>query len=147
MAKPTIYVLNGPNLNLLGQREPAIYGRDTLGQIERACARAAKKRGLEIRFRQSNFEGELIGWIQEARRKGGGIIINAGGLSHGSVAILDALLAYGKPVIEVHVSNIYRREKFRRTSLLSRAADGVICGLGAKGYVLAIEAMADMMAK
>lgn len=144
MAK-TIFILNGPNLNLLGTREPGLYGRETLADIERACGERAKDLGFEQVFRQSNREGQLIEWIHEARQKAVGIIINPAGYGHTSVAILDALLAVEKPVIEVHLTNIHRREPFRNHSWVSRAAQGVICGLGPKGYVLAIEAMADIV--
>lgn len=144
MAK-TIFILNGPNLNLLGTREPGLYGRETLTDIERACDERAKDLGFEQAFRQTNREGQLIEWIHEARQKAVGIIINPAGYGHTSVAILDALLAVEKPVIEVHLTNIHRREPFRNHSWVSRAAQGVICGLGAKGYVLAIEAMADIV--
>lgn len=146
MAKP-VYVLNGPNLNLLGVREPAVYGRDTLDDVAALTAAKAKAVGLSVDFRQSNLEGELIGWAQEARTKASGLIVNAGGLTHTSVALLDALLASELPVIEVHLSNIFRREQFRSHSYVSLAATGVICGLGAKGYELAIEAMADILTK
>jgi 3-dehydroquinate dehydratase-2 len=145
MAKP-VFVLNGPNLNLLGTREPEIYGRETLDDLrKRADARAAKL-GLTVEFRQSNHEGELIGWIQEARGKASGIILNAGGLTHSSVGILDALNAAELPVIEVHLSNIFRRESFRQHSYVSLGATGLICGLGAQGYELALEAMAKLAA-
>lgn len=144
MAK-TIFILNGPNLNLLGTREPGLYGRETLADIERACGERAKDLGFDIAFRQSNREGQLIEWIHEARQKAVGIVINPAGYGHTSVAILDALLAIEKPVIEVHLTNIHRREPFRNHSWVSRAAQGVICGLGPKGYVLAIEAMADIV--
>lgn len=144
MAK-TIFILNGPNLNLLGTREPGLYGRETLADIERACGERANDLGFEQAFRQTNREGQLIEWIHEARQKAVGIIINPAGYGHTSVAILDALLAVEKPVIEVHLTNIHRREPFRNHSWVSRAAQGVICGLGAKGYVLAIEAMADIV--
>jgi 3-dehydroquinate dehydratase-2 len=146
MAKP-VYVLNGPNLNMLGLREPAVYGRDTLADIQKLCAARAKDAGLSIDFRQSNSEGELVGWIQEARAKGAGIILNAGGYTHTSIAILDALQAAELPVIEVHLSNIFRRDEFRQHSFISLAATGVICGLGAKGYELALEAMAALVKK
>lgn len=146
MAKP-IFVLNGPNLNLLGQREPAVYGRDTLDDLARIAGAKAKTLGLDIQFRQSNSEGEIVGWIQEAREAASGIVLNAGAFTHTSVAILDALQAAEKPVIEVHLSNIFRREEFRRHSYVSLAAKGVICGLGAKGYELALEAMADILEK
>ena len=146
MAKP-IYVLNGPNLNMLGLREPAIYGRDTLDDIKARAEARAKTLGLTIDFRQSNIEGELVNWIQDARSKGRGIILNAGGYTHTSVAILDALQAAELPVIEVHLSNIFRRDQFRQHSYISLAATGVICGLGAKGYELALEGMAELLAK
>ena len=146
MAKP-IYVLNGPNLNMLGQREPSVYGRDTLDDIARLTKARAALHGLVTDFRQSNSEGELVGWIQDARDKASGIILNAGAFTHTSIAILDALQAAELPVIEVHLSNIFRREEFRQHSYVSLAAKGVICGLGAKGYELALEAMADLVAK
>ena len=144
MANP-IYVLNGPNLNMLGTREPAIYGSDTLADIKVRAETCAKRLGLSIDFRQSNVEGELVNWIQEARTKAQGIILNAGGYTHTSVAILDALQAAELPVIEVHLSNIFRRDQFRQHSYISLAATGVICGLGAKGYELALEALADVL--
>jgi 3-dehydroquinate dehydratase II len=142
MAKP-IYVLNGPNLNLLGQREPAVYGRESLDDLRARTEKRARALGLAVDFRQSNDEGELVTWIQEARTKAQGIILNAGAYSHTSIAILDALQASELPVIEVHLSNIFRRDEYRRHSYVSLAAKGVICGLGPKGYELAIEAMAD----
>ena len=144
MAK-LIYVLNGPNLNMLGTREPAIYGSDTLADIKARADTCAKGLGLSVDFRQSNVEGELVNWIQEARGKAQGIILNAGGYTHTSVAILDALQAAELPVIEVHLSNIFRRDQFRQHSYISLAATGVICGLGAKGYELALEAIADVL--
>lgn len=142
-----IYVLNGPNLNMLGVREPAIYGRDTLDDIRVRCEASAAALGLTVDFRQSNVEGELVNWVQEARGKARGIIINAGGYTHTSVAILDALQAAELPVIEVHLSNIFRRDEFRQHSYISLAATGVICGLGAKGYDLALSALADLLTK
>ncbi|MFA5898704.1 MAG: type II 3-dehydroquinate dehydratase [Hyphomicrobium sp.] len=145
MAKP-IYVLNGPNLNMLGLREPAIYGSDTLDDVRKRAEARAKTLGLTIDFRQSNHEGELVGWIQEARDKAAAIIINAGAYSHTSIALLDSLQAAELPVIEVHLSNIFRREPYRQHSYISLGAKGVICGLGAKGYELALEAMADLLA-
>lgn len=145
MAKP-IYVLNGPNLNMLGLREPAVYGRDSLEDVRRRAEARAKSLGLAIEFRQSNGEGELVTWIQEARDKASGIILNAGAYSHTSIALLDALQAVELPTIEVHLSNIFRRESYRQHSYISLAAKGVICGLGAKGYELALEAMAEMLA-
>jgi 3-dehydroquinate dehydratase-2 len=146
MAKP-VYVLNGPNLNLLGVREPAVYGRDTLDDIKAMAERKAGELNLAVVFRQSNSEGELIDWVQEARGQASGILINAGGLTHTSVGLLDALQASELPVIEVHLSNIFRRESFRNHSYVSLAATGVICGLGAKGYELALEAMAGILTK
>lgn len=146
MAKP-IYVLNGPNLNMLGTREPAVYGSETLADLKVRCETAAKAHGHTVEFRQSNMEGELVGWIQEARGTASGIILNAGAYTHTSVAILDALQAAELPVVEVHLSNIFKREAFRHHSYVSAAANGVICGLGGKGYSLAIEAMADLIAK
>ena len=142
---PTIFVLNGPNLNLLGVREPAVYGSDTLADIEERCLARAAALDLQIDFRQSNHEGQLVDWIQEARGIADGIVINAGALTHTSVAVLDALSAAGLPVIEVHLSNIFRRERFRHHSYVSLAARGVICGLGAHGYVLALEAVASLI--
>lgn len=141
----TIVVLNGPNLNLLGQREPEIYGRGSLEDIKAATHARAKTHGLETDFRQSNDEGELVTAIQEARNSAAGIIINAAAYTHTSVAILDALLACDLPVIEVHLSNIYKREEFRHHSYVSRAATGVICGFGAHGYELAVDAMANIL--
>ncbi len=146
MAKP-VYILNGPNLNLLGEREPEIYGSETLKDIEGRTAARAKELGLEIDFRQSNSEAELIDWVQEARQKSSGVILNAGAYSHTSVALLDALQACDMPVLEVHLSNIFRREVFRQHSYISTQALGLICGFGAKGYELAIEGMADVLSK
>jgi 3-dehydroquinate dehydratase II len=146
MPKP-IYVLNGPNLNLIGVREPSIYGTETLEDIRRRTEARAHVLGLIIDFRQSNMEGELVTWIQEARERADGIILNAGAYTHTSIAILDALNAVSKPVLELHLSNIFRREPFRHTSYVTAAAQGLICGFGPKGYELAIEAMADLLAK
>ena len=142
---PTVFILNGPNLNLLGVREPSIYGRDTLGDIEERCTARAAALGLEIDFRQTNHEGQLVDWIQEARESADGIILNAGALSHTSVALLDALSAAELPVIEVHLSNIFRRERFRHHSYVSLAANGVICGLGPQGYELALDGIASLI--
>ncbi|GFO81129.1 type II 3-dehydroquinate dehydratase [Methyloceanibacter sp.] len=138
-----IYVLNGPNLNLLGAREPEVYGTETLDDLKQRCVRKAESLGLSVDFRQSNAEGELVGWIQEARTKASGLIVNAGAYSHTSIAMLDALLACEVPIVEVHLSNIFTREPFRHRSYISRAAKGVICGLGGQGYELAIEALAS----
>ena len=146
MPKP-IFVLNGPNLNLLGVREPAVYGAETLADIRKRTQAAAHALGLEADFRQSNSEGTLVDWIQEAREKASGIVLNAGAYTHTSVAILDALTAAEKPVVELHLSNVFRRESFRHHSYVSPAANGVICGFGGKGYELAIEAMADILAR
>lgn len=143
--QPMVLIINGPNLNMLGVREPEIYGRDTLGDIEAACGERAEALGLAVDFRQSNAEGEIVGWVQEARAQHDGIIINAGAYSHTSIAILDALQTAGLPVVEVHLSNVFRRESFRHHSYISLAATGVICGLGAHGYLLALEAMARLI--
>jgi len=138
-----VFILNGPNLNLLGDREPELYGCETLDDIRRRLEANATAKGLTIDFRQSNREGELVDWIQEARTGAAGIIINPAGYGHTSIAILDALLAASEiPCIEVHLSNIYKREPFRHRSLVSQAATGVICGLGSLGYDLALEALA-----
>jgi 3-dehydroquinate dehydratase-2 len=145
MAKP-VFVLNGPNLNMLGVREPEIYGRETLDDVRKKTEVRARALGLAVDFRQSNHEGDLVGWIQEARDKASGIVLNAGSLTHTSIGLVDALAAAEVPVIEVHLSNIFRRESFRQHSYVSLAAKGVICGLGAKGYELALEAMAELIA-
>ncbi|HTV44977.1 MAG TPA: type II 3-dehydroquinate dehydratase [Stellaceae bacterium] len=142
---PTVFVLNGPNLNLLGVRDPAVYGHDTLADIEARCLARAQALGIEVDFRQTNHEGQLIDWIQEARESADAIVLNAGALSHTSVAVLDALFAADLPVVEVHLSNIFRRERFRHHSYVSLAARGVICGLGAQGYELALEAAAGLI--
>jgi 3-dehydroquinate dehydratase II len=134
-----IEVLNGPNLNLLGAREPEIYGTTTLAEIEAACAAHATAHGASISFRQSNWEGELIDWIQAARESAGGIILNPAGFTSTSIAILDALRTFTGPIVEVHLANIYRREAFRHSSYVSLVAAGVICGLGADGYIAALD--------
>ena len=144
-SKP-VYVLNGPNLNMLGTREPEVYGRDTLDDIHKLAERRAAELGLTIDFRQSNTEGEMVGSVQEARTKASGLIVNAGAYTHTSIALLDALQAAEVPVIEVHLSNIFRRESFRQHSYVSLGADGVICGLGAKGYELALDGLAHILA-
>jgi 3-dehydroquinate dehydratase-2 len=146
MPKP-IFVLNGANLNLTGVREPAIYGAETLDDIRRRTEARARSLGLAVDFRQSNIEGELVDWIQEAREQADGIVLNAGAYTHTSVAILDALNAAARPVIELHLSNVFRRESFRHVSYVAPAAHGLICGFGPKGYELAIEAMADLLAQ
>jgi 3-dehydroquinate dehydratase II len=142
---PLITVLNGPNLNLLGTREPEKYGHATLDDVEALCAEAAEELGLAIDFRQTNGEGELVTWVQECRGRAAGIIINPAGYTTTSIALLDALLAVGLPVIEVHITNIHRREEFRHHSFVSKAATGVIAGLGVQGYALALQAMAGLV--
>ncbi|MCH7957025.1 MAG: type II 3-dehydroquinate dehydratase [Proteobacteria bacterium] len=142
---PKILVLNGPNLNLLGTREPDVYGHETMAEIEAACAKRASALGLTVEFRQSNSEGELVDWIQEARNGYAGLIVNAGAYTHTSVALLDALLACDVPVIEVHLSNIFQREDFRHHSYVSKAARGLICGFGGFGYEMALEAAARLL--
>lgn len=144
--QPSILILNGPNLNMLGTREPHIYGAETLADVEALCRAEGARLDLEIDFRQSNHEGELVTWIQQARGNRSAILLNAGAYTHTSVAILDALTAVDLPVIEVHLSNIFRREPFRHHSYVSMAARGVICGLGSHGYVLALQA-ADRLAR
>jgi len=140
-----IYILNGPNLNLLGTREPEVYGTTTLPEIGKMATARAKDHGLSVTFRQSNHEGELVDWIQECRTKGCGLILNAGALTHTSVALHDACKALSHPIIEVHLSNPYAREPFRRHSYISPVANGVICGLGATGYLVAVEALAELL--
>jgi len=142
---PSILVLNGPNLNMLGVREPKTYGKATLNDLEKLCKKTAKDLGLAVDCRQSNLEGELVTWIQKSRKTHAGIIINAGGYSHSSVAILDALKLSELPVIEVHISNIHAREKFRHQSLISQASKGVICGLGLDGYAYALQSLAKLL--
>ncbi len=142
---PTVFILNGPNLNLLGVREPATYGYDTLADVETRCLARAQALDLAIEFRQTNHEGQLVDWIQEAREAADGIILNAGAFTHTSVAILDALNAADLPIIEVHLSNIFRREGFRHHSYVSLAASGGIFGLGPQGYELALEAIASLI--
>jgi 3-dehydroquinate dehydratase II len=142
---PKILLLNGPNLNMLGTRQPEVYGRTTLADIEAMCQARAKDLGLALDFRQSNNEGEIVGWVQTAHGNSAGIVINPGAYSHTSVAILDALLAFEAPIIEVHLSNIHRREAFRHHSYISQAAHGVICGLGATGYLMALDGLAQLI--
>nr|WP_321444382.1 type II 3-dehydroquinate dehydratase [uncultured Cohaesibacter sp.] len=143
----TIYVLNGPNLNLLGTREPTIYGMMTLGDIEAACQKKAASLGVSVDFRQTNHEGELVDWIQEAGQKAIGLIINPAAYSHTSIALQDAIRSSGVTVIEVHLSNIHAREEFRHKSFVSPVALAVICGLGADGYTMAIEALMNHLGK
>ncbi|MEQ1753034.1 MAG: type II 3-dehydroquinate dehydratase [Micropepsaceae bacterium] len=144
MVKP-IFVLNGPNLNLLGTREPEIYGNTTLGDIESLCRVTATQTGLAIDFRQTNHEGVLVDWVQEGRTASAGLILNAGAYTHTSVALHDALKAFHLPSLEVHISNPHRREPFRHTSYVSPVVTGVICGVGAQGYCLAIQALASLL--
>ena len=143
--RPIVYVLNGPNLNLLGSRQPEIYGRETLADVENECRRAGAELGLEIEFRQTNAEFQLIDWIHEAAGRAAGIVINPAAFSHTSVAVLDALNTCGFPILEVHISNIHKREEFRRHSFVSGVAAGVICGCGTHGYVLAIQHLARLI--
>ena len=147
MNPPLIVVLNGPNLNLLGTRQPEIYGAATLDDVEALCAETAEQLGLAIDFRHTNGEGELIAWVQECRGRAAGIIINPAGYSHTSIALMDALKATDLPIVEVHISNIHRREEFRHLSYVSKAATGVIAGLGIGGYALALQAIADLVAE
>jgi len=144
MSRP-ILVLNGPNLNLLGKREPHIYGHETLADVEADCRRTSEALGLAVDFRQSNAEHVLIDWIHEARETMAGLVINPAGLSHTSVSLMDALSACGFPILEVHISNIHRREEFRHFSYVSRVAAGVICGFGTQGYTLALQRMARLL--
>jgi 3-dehydroquinate dehydratase II len=142
----SIAVLNGPSLNLLGEREPHIYGTTTLADIERMCRRRAAEQGLDLLFfRQSNHEGQIIDWIQEARGRAAGLMINPAGFTSTSIAVLDALKTFSGPIIEVHLSNIHQRESYRHHSYVSYAATGVIMGLGAQGYVRAVDALAVML--
>jgi len=145
-SKP-VFVLNGPNLNMLGTREPEVYGRDTLDDIRMRTEARAATLGLAVDFRQTNKEGEMVDWVQEARTAASGLIVNAGAYTHTSIALLDALQAAEVPVIEVHLSNIFRREAYRQHSYVSLGAQGVICGLGAKGYELALDGLAHILAK
>ena len=141
-----VYVLNGPNLNLLGQRQPDIYGHETLADLERDCRELAAELGLDIRFHQSNREYELIDWVHEARAEAAGIVINPAAFTHSSIALLDALNTFDNPVIEVHISNIHNREAFRHLSYVSMRADGIIAGLGTQGYLLALRRVAALAA-
>src|SRR5215467_9167291 len=142
-----VYVVNGPNLNLLGKRQPHIYGHETLGDVEKDCRAVAKELKLELRFHQSNREYELIDWIHEARETAGGIVINPAAYTHTSVAILDALSACDFPIIEVHISNVHRREPFRHHSYVSGISSGVIVGFGTQGYGLAMQGLARLLAE
>ncbi|MBA85763.1 type II 3-dehydroquinate dehydratase [Thalassobius sp. S69A] len=143
----TIYILNGPNLNLLGKREPEIYGADTLQDVAQRCAGVAEAFGLHIRLLQSNHEGQLIDWIHEAREQAAGIIINPAAYTHTSVAILDALNTFDGPVIEVHISQVHKREPFRHHSYVSARADAVMAGFGVQGYALATRHLGELLAR
>ena len=140
-----VTILNGPNLNLLGKRQPEIYGHDTLADVERTCSGLAAELDLQTRFQQSNHEGQLVDWIHDAREDSGGIIINPGAYSHTSIAILDALNTFQGSVLEVHVSNIHQRESFRHHSYVSLRANGVIAGFGVDGYALALRRMGTLL--
>tara|TARA_B100000809_G_scaffold121401_1_gene119559 strand:+ start:119 stop:565 length:447 start_codon:yes stop_codon:yes gene_type:complete len=140
-----IVIINGPNLNLLGEREQSQYGKVTFDQLEKNCLEKAKKLNINLDFLQSNVEGEIVTIIQDARNKYDGIIINAAGFTHTSVAIRDALAIFKKPIIELHISNIYKREEFRHKSMISGVVTGIICGLGAHGYILAINALQELL--
>jgi 3-dehydroquinate dehydratase II len=146
MSKSVVYFLNGPGANLYGLDPSGVYGTESFPQIEARCHKHAASLGVQLEFRQSNHEGVLIDWIQEARRDAHGLIINGAGLTYTSIAVLDALQAFGKPIVEVHMSNIYRREPFRHHSFISKAATGTITGLGPMGYDLAITAIARLLA-
>jgi 3-dehydroquinate dehydratase-2 len=140
-----VFVLNGPNLNLLGKRQPEIYGSETLADVERDCRILGRELRLDIRFHQSNREYEIIDWIHEARETAGGIVINPGAFTHTSIAILDALNAYDGPIIECHISNVHRREAFRHHSYVSQVAAGVIAGFGTQGYLLSLRRLARLL--
>ena len=142
---PLIYVLNGPNLNLLGKRQPHIYGHETLADVEADCRKLAAGLGLDMRFHQSNREYEIIDWVHEARETASGIVINPAAFTHTSVAILDALNTFDHPIIEVHISNVHKREEFRHHSYVSAIASGVIAGFGTQGYELAIQRLATLI--
>ncbi|MEM7023737.1 MAG: type II 3-dehydroquinate dehydratase [Pseudomonadota bacterium] len=144
---PSVLVLNGPNLNLLGRREPGIYGATTLADIEAMCGSEGEKLGLDVVCRQSNSEGQLVTWVQEVHGQHAGLVLNAGAYSHTSIALLDAVRTLDEPLIEVHLSNIYRREDFRHHSYISLAANGVLCGFGARGYLMALQAIAAELAE
>ena len=142
----SIMILNGPNLNLLGERQPEVYGSTTLDDIQKICESRAKSLGYGLSFRQTNSEGELVDWLHEAKRSFAGVIINAGAYTHTSIALMDAIASIELPVIEVHLSNIHAREEFRHVSYISKVALGQICGFGANGYELAIDALAKHLA-
>ena len=143
----TVFVLNGPNLNMLGLREPGVYGTTTLKDIEAMAREAGTRHGLDVDFRQTNHEGVLVDWIHEGREKAAGFVVNPGAYTHTSIALHDAFKAVGLPVIEVHISNIFARESFRHHSYVSPVAAGVLCGFGPEGYVLGVEALARILAR
>ena len=143
--KHKIIIINGPNLNLLGEREKEKYGNMTLKQIEKECKDFSRKNNIQINFKQSNIEGKIIDYIQESRKKFDGLIINAAGYTHTSVAIRDALMILKIPIVELHITNIYNREKFRHKSLISNVARSIICGFGVKGYILALEGLKEVI--
>ena len=143
--KENIIIINGPNLNLLGKREKSHYGNVTYSELEKICLKYAKNKDINVIFKQSNIEGKIVTIIQQARKKYDGLIINAAGFTHTSVAIRDALTIFKKPSIELHISNIYKREKFRHKSLISGVVTGIICGLGVNGYILAINATQELL--
>ena len=143
--KENIIIINGPNLNLLGKREKSHYGNVTYSELEKTCLEYAKNKDINVIFKQSNIEGKIVTIIQQARKKYDGLIINAAGFTHTSVAIRDALTIFKKPSIELHISNIYKREEFRHKSLISDVVTGIICGLGVNGYILAINAMQELL--
>ncbi len=145
--KRKIIVINGPNLNLLGEREKEKYGKISLKNIEKECLEFCSKNNLDLTFEQSNIEGEIVSLIQESRNKYEGLIINAAGYTHTSVSIFDALMVLKIPIIELHITNIYKREEFRHKSLVSKAATGIICGFGIRGYIMALEAMINFLKK
>ena len=143
--KTKILIINGPNLNLLGKREENHYGITTFEDLKKDCHDCAKNKGVELTFKQTNIEGEIVSLIQESNKKFDGLIINAAGYTHTSVAIRDALVIFKKPSIELHISNIYKREEFRHKSMISDVVTGIICGLGSNGYILAINAMHELL--
>ncbi len=143
--KHKVIIINGPNLNLLGEREREKYGNMTLKQIEKDCQIFAKKKGIQLTFKQSNVEGKIIDCIQDSRKKYHGLIINAAGYTHTSVAIRDALMILTIPIVELHITNIYNREKFRHKSLISKTARSIICGFGVQGYILALEGLKEII--
>ena len=140
-----ILIINGPNINLLGKRETTFYGKTTLEDLKKQCKKYAKKKNIGLKFKQTNIEGEMVSLIQESNKKSDGLIINAAGYTHTSVAIRDALVIFKKPSIELHISNIYKREEFRHKSMISDVVTGIICGLGTNGYILAINAMHELI--